>query len=197
MDLVLPPSAAGLRIRGETPASITRFYLPHQPGIHIALAGYKHPTVQALITANKFEANRHASALLAALLTQYLEQFAEPVYLVPIPLSLTRYRTRGHNQVQTILDHLPTILPATPTMTPALARTWDTPPQVKQTGEKRRSNMRHAFRCRRAAKTIPAGSTVLILDDVLTTGATLESAFETLRPALAPDCSLQTLALAH
>jgi ComF family protein len=93
--------------------------------------------------------------------------------VVPVPLSDRRQRERGYNQSELIarelagLGVLPAPVPA------ALERSRDTRPQVELPRSARLENVRGAFVCERPE--LVAGRRVLLVDDVSTTGATLEA----------------------
>ncbi len=95
---------------------------------------------------------------------------------VPIPLSPQRLSERGYNQVG--LFAYPLALAKDLTYAPrALHRSRHTRSQVGLSAVERRKNVRGAFR---ATNNLVAGKSVLLLDDVATTGATLSSASRTL-----------------
>jgi ComF family protein len=90
--------------------------------------------------------------------------------IVPVPLHRTRLRQRGFNQSRLIAEDLGRRM-GLPVIARRLRRTLDTPPQtLAVTAADRRSNVKGAFE---VARRHPfAGKTVLLVDDVLTTGAT-------------------------
>jgi ComF family protein len=112
--------------------------------------------------------------VLAALLAQKLR--AERVdCVVAVPLAPDRLRRRGYNQALEIARHL---------RREGLAltlceRTRDAPPQMELPYDARQRNVRGAFRCTRAL----IGAAVAVVDDVMTTGATLEEMARTLKSA--------------
>jgi len=126
-------------------------------------------------------------------LVQLLEEQAWPVdCIVPIPLNPHRRRERGYNQsdflafllgLQTGLSFIPS----------ALQRTRDTRSQVGLNAEERHRNLDGAFSAR--ADRI-SGRTVLLLDDVMTTGATLRNATMALLQSGASQVFVITLARA-
>lgn len=86
--------------------------------------------------------------------------------IVPVPLSDARLRERGYNQSVEIARHLGGRLEID-----SCVRERDAPPQAGLDREARRRNVRGAFRCRRSF----AGERVAVVDDVMTTGATLDA----------------------
>lgn len=93
--------------------------------------------------------------------------------VVPVPLHPSRLRERGFNQAERLAIGMgfPVCL--------ALDRPRPTPPQVGASGAARRANVRGAFTLRREARRLE-GHRVALVDDVVTTGATLVAAAETL-----------------
>jgi ComF family protein len=95
---------------------------------------------------------------------------ARPDCLVPLPLSRNRQRERGFNQAGEIARHLERRL-GVPVYR-VLARTRDTTPQVALPWHARAANVRGAFTATRPL----AGLSIAVIDDVMTTGATLDAA---------------------
>jgi competence protein ComFC len=102
-----------------------------------------------------------------------------PDLVMPVPLSAQRFAERGYNQAACIARPLATHL-GTRYHPFGLARTRDTPSQVGLSGEARRHNVAGAFT---ASPEIVAGKEVLVVDDVMTTGATMEACADVLRSA--------------
>ena len=138
-----------------------------------AALAYDFPA-DALVHALKFRGELALAPLLAALLERSLDN--ERIdYIVPVPLSRERLRRRGYNQSMEIARHL-----RRPGVEPALCeRTRDAPPQMELPYEARQRNVRGAFRCTRPL----GGATVAVVDDVMTTGATLDELARTLKGA--------------
>jgi ComF family protein len=90
--------------------------------------------------------------------------------LVPVPLARERERERGYNQAALLARRIGRRL-AVPTRAGWLVRTRATRPQSDLSAAERRANVRGAFRAREPA----AGRHVLLIDDILTTGATLDA----------------------
>jgi ComF family protein len=100
--------------------------------------------------------------------------------VVPVPLHWWRRWRRGYNQSAAIAHGLAIRLqlPFRPSL---LRRIRNTPPQRGQSAAERRANVRGAFRGRKGA--IPRNQTILLVDDVMTTGATVAEAARALRAA--------------
>jgi ComF family protein len=99
--------------------------------------------------------------------------------LVPVPLH-TRLWSRGFNQSALVARELSRHLDIT-TDSMALTRTRRTPPLKGRSPLQRRKTVAGAFRVR--DKRSVAGKTVILIDDVLTTGSTAEACARTLKRA--------------
>jgi ComF family protein len=132
-------------------------------------------------------------ALARPLAALVLEQCAAAVppraVLVPIPLARERERERGFNQAALVAERVARGLGA-PVRERWLARTRATAPQTELDAAERRANVRGAF----VASTAAAGADVVLVDDVLTTGATAGECARALRAAGAASVGLLTVA---
>jgi ComF family protein len=145
---------------------------PHYDATVAALA-YEFPA-DALVHSLKFRGELALAPLLAELLLPKLGAL-EVDCVVPVPLSPARLRDRGYNQAVEIARHL-----ARDRLELELcARDRDTPAQMELPYAERKRNVRGAFRCSRA---IP-GARIAVVDDVMTTGATLDEIAMTLKAA--------------
>ena len=93
--------------------------------------------------------------------------------IIPIPLHPVRTRARGFNQSALLAERLSRLL-GIPWNSRVLLRVRDTAPQVNLTDRERFQNVRRAFLCKKPQAV--AGKQVLLVDDVMTTGATVRSA---------------------
>jgi ComF family protein len=108
--------------------------------------------------------------------------------VVPVPSTRRRNRERGYDPAALIAGELARRLSLP--LVPALRRVVETPPQSSLTAAGRRANVAGAFRGRPSA----AGRSLLLVDDVLTTGATAFAAAEALADAGALRISVAVVA---
>lgn len=199
LDIILPPSERVRYARTITTSELEQYVnYPTVSGYPraLALVPYRAPPVAACICALKFDGVRSMADTCATLLYPHLIAHLgeyEHVYsladvtIVPVPLSSRRYRTRGYNHVHRIGQRLVqldagTCLRWAPH---ALTRTRDTAPQSQQQSrEARRQNIANAFQ---ADARHVSGRTIVLLDDVITSGATMQAASEALTTAGAKD----------
>jgi len=106
--------------------------------------------------------------------------------VVPVPLHHRKQRARGFNQARELAEAL-----GMPVFD-VLKRTRSTPSQTGLAASERRENMSGGFALRRNVDV--AGLRVVLVDDVSTTGATLEACAEVLRAGGASDVSAVTAA---
>jgi ComF family protein len=98
--------------------------------------------------------------------------------LIPIPLGRKRLKWRGFNQAQEIGKELSNFL-SIPLVSDCLIKIRETPPQVELSDEERRENIKNVFLVR--DKELIKQKRVLLVDDVYTTGSTMEEAAEVLK----------------
>lgn len=192
-DVVFPPSADTHTVRTLDATAVKKMYTCRCVDDVYILSTYSDPRIRALIHEAKFHHNTHANTLLGVLFSQYAKTLTPPeVVLVPIPLSRARLRARGYNQVHEVLKK--SSLPATvPVRTDILVRTLHTKPQTELKRAARLVNVRNAFGVADIAAI--TGKHIIIIDDVMTTGATLRAAKAALLPY--SPASVTCVALAH
>jgi ComF family protein len=133
--------------------------------------------LRAIVHALKYDARRSLAAPLGALMRARGDAvLRDAAYVVPVPLHPSRRRERGFNQARDLAGHLG--LP----VVEALARVHRTTPQAQLSAAGRRENVRDAFRTTRLVRRL-IGATVVLVDDVSTTGATLDACAQTLKDA--------------
>lgn len=189
------PLRSCLRIvEKEDVAHFTKHYLFQKTPTFIYLSEYSNPSIKAAITANKFYNSQKAALLLSSLLDTWLQTSPQIVTaFIPIPLSSKRQRKRGYNQVIRILESTEG---TSRLILNLITRDKDTLPQTSLSREKRLQNMESAFTY--TDQFIDSSiQRIVIVDDVVTTGATMRAAHQALAPHIPKHCSLICLAIAH
>lgn len=206
LDFLFPPRVDEFALRDVSPDDFlsrmrVRLVQETQPET-IGLLPFTDACVRAAIHEAKYRGNEHAFELLSAALVEYLRDADDVsntrshlVLLVPVPLGKGRRKERGFNQVEEVAcralrslgEEWGCAVDAT-----FLERTRETASQVSLPRHARLENMRGAFRATRRAD--PA-HIYIVIDDVITTGATLQAAIDALKDAGAEH--IIPLALAH
>ena len=110
-------------------------------------------------------------------------------YIIPVPLHPARLRERGYNQSHILAAHLSSCLHI-PVLDHALIRTRNTISQTKLNNKQRRENVLNAFKCSYPLK----DSSILLVDDIITTGNTLKECTSVLKSAGVKKVDLLALA---
>ena len=129
----------------------------------------------------KYRNLRASTTTLAKLLQDYLNNNPLPgEILVPVPLHRKRLRERGYNQSGLLAKELGKLI-SLPVVDNCLIRHRQAPPQAKtSTVAERRSNVANAFTCRDHRL---RDKQILLIDDVATSGATLDACAAALKSA--------------
>jgi ComF family protein len=219
LDIVYPPRCVGC---GEfdsficetcldssaraTPPRCTRCWLPgreetclgcyrHLPAFTAMRSAFAYMgTPRQAVHALKFDSVTAMAPVMGELMAAVLADWSPPVdTIVSVPLSGTRKRTRGYNQSQLLANEVAK-LSGHRVETKVLKRIRHTNPQTDQPGEaERRLNIAGAF----GPGSRPAAGSVLLLDDVATTGATLDACARVLLDNGADRVYALTFARAH
>lgn len=112
---------------------------------------------------------RHSSAKISGVVGSELDLLPKPLYFVPVPLHRARYRERGYNQAEKIAAALAVC--ADGRVCRWLRRKTFVVSQTKLSREERERNVQDAFECV-LPKEKPSRGTIIVVDDVYTTGAT-------------------------
>lgn len=148
----------------------------------IALADYA-PPVDGMIVGLKFGHRLDIAAVFGDLLAARLRAgFAAPVLLVPVPLAFERQAERGFNQAEQIARRV-AVSGRWQLLGDALLRVRHGPPQEQLSAEERRRNVRGSFAVASHRQASVAGASVVVIDDVMTSGATLDETARVLKRA--------------
>ncbi|MGH2489242.1 MAG: ComF family protein [Candidatus Limnocylindria bacterium] len=208
LDLVLPPSCAGCGRYGTAICSACRASL-RPPGLAsdaflasdhsvvvgdaliLATAAFAHrEAAQRILRRLKYGGGRRLAGLLAELALPALSRLlavSGPAALVPVPLHRSRQRDRGYNQAELLAREL--ARRTNLTVWPALVRRRAT---QRQHGLDRTTRLRNLSQAMELSTVRPPAAAheampaVLLVDDILTTGATLEACAVILRAAGVP-----------
>ncbi len=167
-------------------------------------AGKYDRALKALICIFKYDYRPELALPLARLLWQTLWRHWEPQafdWIVPVPLHRRRLRQRGFNQAELLVRHWFTLareqgLPFDRERLASgiLIRHRYTPPQTGLDRQQRAANLKHAFKL--TDPDAVQGRRVLLVDDVLTTGATANACARVLKKAKVASVKVLTLARA-
>ena len=124
------------------------------------------------------------------------EQRIEVDVLLPIPLHRIKQRERGYNQSEFIAHGVASVINK-PVISNAVVRIRNTQSQTKLNIEERHKNMEHAFKLIPHASNILSGKKCLLVDDVITTGATTNSCAKVILSAGAVKIIAASAALAE
>jgi len=205
LDLLFPPRVDEIVLRNVSADDVLALVVPRLiPGTRpetVGLLPFSTASVRAAIHEAKYHGSEVALELLAAALTDYLRdcddvgRTTSHIWVVPVPLGKERRKERGFNQVHEVLLRTLRSLDEEEIIkidVDILTRVRETVSQVSLPREAREENMRGAFTATRRAD--PA-HTYIVIDDVITTGATLQAAVDALKEAGATH--IIPLALAH
>ncbi len=176
-----------------TPARVCGSCLANPPAWTNATAALRYTfPVDAMIQALKYRPDLTLTPILADCLLSALSPLADlPDCVIPVPIHGTRLRQRGFNQALEISRYLCNQTGIRLLME-ACSRSRDTVSQTELPWKERQKNVRGAFACRQDL----AGKHVAIVDDVMTSGATLNELSKVLRRQGAATISIWLIARA-
>ncbi len=191
-DLLLPPRTSERLVRGLEAEDLFALVSPGRGTLP-----YHDPAVTALVWELKYYALPRARALAGEFLADQLlaiagEELGKPL-LIPVPIHKNRRKRRGYNQTELLCESL--FLQAgdfVEYVPQALIRIVDTPPQQGLERHKRLTNVSGSMG---ATPALVESRVCVVVDDVTTTGATLDEAKRALLAAGA--CRVHFLPLAQ
>ncbi len=145
-------------------------------------ANYENELIKNIIWNLKYRFVRDLSETLALILYKYLLSVKiknlASYCIIPVPLHKSRLKWRGFNQSELIAEKLSEKLNI-PLISDTLVRLKKTDDQTKLDKEKRGLNLQNAFQIKNPD--LISGKNIFLLDDVYTSGATIEEAAKTLK----------------
>jgi ComF family protein len=157
----------------------------------------RHSIVQSLLHEIKYRGNREAALFSGRMMGRSIRDippFNTIEAILPLPLHRERERHRGYNQSAVIGEGIASIMEV-PLVTDLLLRHEATGTQTRKSRPERWENVRNAFQV--GGQPDLEGRTVLLVDDVVTTGATLEAAAEVMIRRTGCRICIATLAYAN
>jgi ComF family protein len=153
--------------------------LKHPPHFDATCAAFVYAfPIDALLRALKYQGRLPVAQVAGDQLAQVAAGRTRPDILIPMPLHHERLRERGFNQAAEIARVVAASLNI-PCIADIALRVRMTEPQAGLPLEKRRKNMRNAFACTSDL----AGMHLAVVDDVMTSGASLDELARTLKAA--------------
>jgi ComF family protein len=193
LDFLFPPTKEYLRLHEMSREDVVRLppALPTPFTFITSLFSYKDPFVKELVQSIKNKKDRHALECASfALNARLLEMGTDKALLLPIPLSRKRRNERGYNQCELIIDEMCKL-------NSNFEKRFDVLKRAKDTGEQKLKNRAERLESTGLFSVVPFETDlpIIIIDDVVTTGGTLQEAREALlRSGLK---NVQALTLAH
>ncbi|MBI3611459.1 MAG: ComF family protein [Nitrospirae bacterium] len=154
-------------------------------------AGWYEGVLAEAIHLFKYRGKTVLARPLGALLLHAMERLPKADGLVPVPLHPSRLREREFNQALLLCDSVKAES-GLPVIPDGLERVRETPPQIGLSHEDRRRNVRRAFVPKRPERI--EGRRIVLIDDVLTTGATVNDCARALKRAGAERVCVLTVA---
>lgn len=155
---------------------------------------YEYPQVRDSLYRFKYKGRREYGDFygeeIAARLGEVIAGW-QPQLITAVPLHRSRRRRRGYNQAAVIAEALGAKL-SIPVDAALLKRVRKTRPQKELTAQERQNNLKRAFKIRQNDVKL---STIIIIDDIYTTGSTIDEAALTLRKAGVEKIYFITLAI--
>ena len=160
-----------------------------------AVAPYEGPIKEA-VHRLKYRGRPSLAGPLAQLMAHCAMQesfFMQADFLVPVPMHPERERVRGYNQ-SLLLARAAGEIMQKPVLDAALTKITPTSPQTGLTGVQRRQNLQGSFSFADSASEVLWGKSIILIDDVFTTGSTVSLLSEILRQSGAVEVQVLTFA---
>jgi ComF family protein len=141
---------------------------------------HKNVSLQHIIHQFKYHNRKEAAVFMGALMGNMLKQSVQYAYIdgiIPVPLHSKKQMLRGYNQSELLSEGIAGVLQA-PVIKNGLVRMTATESQTKKSRLDRWQNVKDAFQIVKPAAL--KGKHLLLVDDVITTGATIEACAEAL-----------------
>ena len=147
---------------------------------------YKDQSIQKMIKAFKYYFIKDLEIPLGHLMTEYLEKVKKQIdlkglILIPVPLHKRKFNQRGYNQSKLIAEQIISCFEKSEILADVLKKEKSTKDQVSLKNDERIKNIEGVFKCIEPEKIL--GKEVLLIDDVYTTGTTMQECAKVLKEA--------------
>ncbi|MCR5266529.1 MAG: hypothetical protein K6E29_08070 [Cyanobacteria bacterium RUI128] len=152
-------------------------------GVQVFSAGVYEKNLQKMIRGIKYHRQKELAYYMAKFMWEYFQQVVEKegfsgnFEVVPVPLHKSRERKRGYNHMKLVSDEF-CALSGYSANYDLIKRIKNTKPQYKLSYAQKQENLKDAFE---VDKSKISGNTVLIIDDICTSGATFSSMIDELK----------------
>ena len=170
-------------------------HLPEVISTKAFLTFSKKGKVQKLLHGIKYKGRKETALLLGQMFGEELKKDGEmftSALIVPVPLHAKKLKSRGYNQSDMIAEGISKVT-GIPWSGTILKRIKNTETQTGKGRNERRENVKGVFALNEAIST----KCIIIVDDVLTTGATLEECLEVLKAAGCTTFHVRAIAVAN
>ena len=188
LDVLAPTRCAGCALHGNELCDACRRSLSALPRVRrcaargapaIIALGAHDGLLRACVLALKFDRARRVGAVLGGMLARKLDDAAGFNVIVPVPLDRHALGERGYNQAEEIARGVAAAT-GRPLASAALHRRHRAARQASLDSKQREANVERAFAAGAQSAAVAANS-VLLVDDVVTTGATMRACATVLR----------------
>ena len=184
----LPPQDKNGKPFGTARSKCSRCFDKKLSGLHFALPYKEKFLTRKLIHQFKYEPYiKDLANILAGLLIEHFiitakntEEIWKHSVLISVPLEKRKLKNRGYNQSEVLARELSKIINV-PLISGNLMKIKNTPPQIALSAKEREENVRGAFLVKNPEKV--KGKKVFLVDDVYTTGSTMEECAKVIKEA--------------
>lgn len=142
----------------------------------------------------KYSDKLHVAKYLATLMFKKIQsEKGKFDFIIPVPMHRKKLRSRFYNQAALIARHLSS-LSSIPFLPNGLSKTLNHPPQTGLRRELRKNNVKNSFAITKKYVNLIAGKNILLIDDVYTTGSTVNECSRVLKNALCAHITVVTAA---
>jgi len=191
LDLIKHPQFDCLRcgVELQTEHSICGSCQKHPPQFtQVNYVGVYQSPIDRWVKSLKFGKNILISKMFAELMLSQLDGMAKEFCLMPVPLHVSRLRSRGYNQAYEITKELAKL--SNRTIDTSLKRRLNTQMQAQLKLNQRAKNVKNAFTIEGELK----HKNIVLIDDVMTSGNTLKECAKTLKEVGALDVKVVVFA---